>query len=195
MNVSRSDNDLFSRIQQGDRAALNELFQRHYSRLCNFSNSFLHDRLEAQDAVTDVFLKIWLQASKIEIHLDIVPYLFICVRNESFARLKRYGKWSASLTNLDDAEAVAAPDQDPQRDLEVVELEQQMTLLIDSLPEGCRRIFRMSRHDHLSYKEIATVLGVSEKTVENQMTKALALLRKHVHGSHGDGSPSYSVNI
>lgn len=195
MNVSRSDNDLFNRVQQGERGALNELFRRHYSRLCNFSNSFLNDRAEAQDTVTDVFLKIWLQASNIEIHLDIVPYLFICVRNESFARLKRQGKWSSALTDLDDAEMIAAPDQDPQRNLEMVELQQQMTSLIDSLPEGCRRIFRMSRHDQLSYKEIATVLGITEKTVENQISKALALLRERVQGAQGDSSPSYSVNI
>ncbi len=171
-----NDQNLFKRIQKDDRFALNLLFTQYYQRLCFFANTFLRSTEEAEEVVADVFLTIWKNRKHLSVEKNFKAYLYVSVRHASLAMLKKRQPLFEDVedilfsTNLLD-------DNDPGRILEHKELQHQLSVAIESLPSRCKQIFLMSRMEALTYREISEVLGIAEKTVENQLVKALSILR------------------
>ena len=151
------------------------LFKAHYSPLCSYANQFIKDLEVSEEVVQEVMLKIWVNRDSLVFTSSIRSYLFRAVRNGCMNVLK----------HIDIREEYkAASEQETRKsqrsgedEMIIIELEQKIRDAIDRLPLERRKVFIMSRYDGLTYSQIAEKLGISVKTVENQMGKALKTLR------------------
>lgn len=173
----QEDNDkiLFNRIREDNRLALNTLFKTHYQNLCRFANTYLRNKEEAEECVADVFVNLWKNRKNIVIEKSFKAYIYTAVKYAAFATLKKRNPAIEDIETLPDFLF-----EDPWGTEQVVihaELEHHVNLAIDTLPFRCRQVFLMSRIESLSYKEISSILSISEKTVENHLVKALSILR------------------
>lgn len=174
MEQRSSDIVLFNRIKQDDRLALNGLFHTYYDKLCRFACTCSLTHEQAEEIVSDVFFTLWKNRERLEIHTNFRSYLFKAVRNAALAVKK-------PLVNGDfsRAEQVADPVH-PALLMEYEELQSHLTDTVNSLPERCRQVFVMSRFEGMKYREISAVLGISEKTIEHHVVKALDVIRESV---------------
>lgn len=167
-----ADMVLFQRIRQDDRLALNALFALYYQKLCRFACSCSLTHEQAEEVVSDVFFMIWKDRERIDIRLNVKAYLYKCVKHSALAVIKKQQP-EVTLSDAHDQ----ADTQTPEMYILYRELHDQVQRAVDKLPARCRQIFVMSRLDGLKYKEIASILAISEKTVEHQLAKALELVR------------------
>lgn len=173
---SNTDQELIHRIRKGDKSAFRILFDKFYQLLLGVAITLLKDLDAAKDAVQDVFFQIWKKREQIQIQLSVSAYLKRAVRNQALNQIRRNKAFadSAKMTNEVAKEANV---------LEIMEgndLQEVLQKTIDSLPERCRLVFMMRRMQGMSHKDIAESLDISTKTIENQMTKALSILKKAV---------------
>lgn len=154
-------------------AEIDALFRVHYNALCGFVFRYVRSHEIAEDLVQDTFFRLWMQRRR-EGRIEAEKaYLFTAARNLAINYLRRRKieeRWQEQ--SPDDSRHPVADD-----GLELGELESTVCRTIERLPERCRLIFTMSRQQGLTYGEIARVLGISVKTVETQMGRALKVLR------------------
>lgn len=151
------------------------LFMKHHKELLGLSYNIVRDRDAAKDIVQEVFVKLWKNKDSLEFNEKIKHYLFKATAHTSLNHLRSQRKYY----RLEDFEQVK--DLAVQSGSETVtfrELELRSRQAIDRLPPQCKAIFILSRHEGLKYQEIADSLGLSIKTVENQMGIALEKLRE-----------------
>lgn len=158
-----------------DKAEYETLFHAHYAHLCAYAFQFVDDGDAAEEVVQEVFFKLWIKRDEIQFESSIKAYLFRSVRNTSLNLLSH-------LKVRDQYKQINEQDRQLQEQsagdvLNLRELDQKIRNCIEQLPEQRRKIFIMSRYDGLKYKEIAEQLELSQKTIENQMGKALQFLR------------------
>lgn len=164
------DPQLLELLQAGDQSALSAIYDRYWSKLYLQAYNVVRDRCISEDIVQEIIVQLW---TKREVHniASLKAYLYCCVRYQVFKAV-RSGKLNEAL----DAEQGGTIS-----DTDSLILEKDIARLLDAgvaeLPTKCREIFTLSRKDHLSTKEIALRLGLSPKTVENQLTIALRRLR------------------
>ena len=172
---------LLRRIQDDDRLALNTLFAEYYQKLCGFAYTFLRNQEEAEECVADVFVNIWKSRKSLFIEKSVKAYLYTCVRNAVLAAIKKRNPLMDSIDAL-----MVSPEYTNNTEQEILhaELQHEIEIAVESLPPRCKQVFLMSRIESLSYKTISEILGISEKTVENHLVKALAILRTSLAGSN-----------
>jgi RNA polymerase sigma-70 factor (family 1) len=170
-----TDNQLFDRMRMGDKAALEMLFKVHYAPLCRFARSILKDGEQAEDMVQEVFMKCWDKREQIQLTGSFKSYLFTAVRNHCFNALKTNERKFWMDEGMEDDARIAVDDVVDH--IAAKTLTEKINKAIESLPDKCRLTFQLSRFEDMSYKEIAETMDVSVKTVENQMGKALSVLR------------------
>lgn len=171
-----SDNQLFDRMCTGDKGALELLFKIHYASLCRFAKSILKDAEQAEDMVQEVFMKCWDKREQIQLTGSFKSYLFTAVRNHCFNALKINERKFWMEDGMEDDDRIAVNDVIDH--IAAKTLNEKITQAIELLPDKCKLTFQLSRFENMSYKEIAETMDVSIKTVENQMGKALSVLRK-----------------
>lgn len=165
------------RLKEGDEAALRKIFDAYYSDLSTRIFRIIPDPDTCQDIAQDVFVELWNKRSSIEIHSSLGAYLNRAVINRALNYLKARNRGiiddSAELPEAADISVniSVAPDQNE-------DMESRLHRAIEKLPERCRAIFILSRFEDLSHREIAERLEISVKTIENQITKAMKLLRE-----------------
>lgn len=162
-------------IKQGDRQAFSELFDVHYSYLCKVAFTFLNDFDDSEEIVQGSFIKLWENREKIDADQDLKYYLIRIVKNESLNHLKHIKVKLKYADYYEKNSDVLTPDGSDTLIQE--ELNDKINEIINELPDQCRKIFEMSRFKGLKYKEIAKELSLAEKTVEQQISKALKRLR------------------
>ena len=162
-------------LKQYDDEAFEQLFKAHYKALHAYANMILKDLAHAEELVQNLFLRLWEKRELLNVQTSVKAYLYKCIYNDSLNYLKhekvkeKYQDFAQrSMDNL--SESAAAQ-------IEMNELLQQLNIALNELPEQCRTIFQLSRFEELKYREIAEQLGISIKTVESQMGKALRILR------------------
>ncbi len=156
------------------------LFRRYYQVLCTHAVRFVYSRETAEDIVSAVFCRFWQTGAYQNIDSSYRYYLFRSVRNEACNYLRLEFRLLDSLDTEVGREDTAA--QYPDQILEYEEVLKRVEALCESLSPQCRKVFLMSRFDGRKYKEIATELGISIKTVEAHIGKALGILRKGLGG-------------
>lgn len=159
---------------------MEDLFRTHYLQLCNYAFIFLKDTDESEDVVQGVFYQLWKKKGSTEITSSLKSYLFTAVRNTCLKRishLKVRNEYKENIIRLNKKDSNNTMDKVLGRELEV-----QINNAVEDLPEQCRLIFTLSRHSGFKYAEIAEHLKISVKTVENQMGKALKVLREKLKG-------------
>jgi len=173
--VQIAEQDIIEGIRQGNEALFESAFRQYYPVLCRYANTFVKDWDEAEETVQSVFMTVWEKRSGLDITISLKSYLYRAVHNRCLNRIRHLsvqaGYQQQAIAEL---EPMA---ESPAQTLMAVELSERLEAAIQKLPEQCRLIFRMSRFDELKYQEIADQLGLSVKTVENQIGKALRILR------------------
>ncbi|MBP7497579.1 MAG: RNA polymerase sigma-70 factor [Bacteroidales bacterium] len=152
------------------------IFHKYYNPLVVYANTLLKDIDETQDIVQQVFVSVWEKRNEIEFHTSVRAFLYKSVYNSCINFIKQ-----KTIRN-DYLKEARFTEENPlfNDTASHKELQTKIDYAIDSLPEQCRKIFRMSRYDEMKYREIADKLNLSVKTVENQMGKALKVLREHL---------------
>ena len=165
-------------LKAGDLTAFEMLFRTYYQPLCNYAFTFVQDRDEAEEIVQSTFLNIWEKRESLSIHTGVKPYLYAMVRNACLNVLK-HEKIKQQHATMEMAIAERSVES-VARTVMATELETKIYQAMDHLPEQCRLIFKLSRFEELKYAEIAEQLDISIKTVENQMGKALRIMREQL---------------
>jgi len=169
---------LMTTLQAGDITAFEMLFRTYYQPLCNYAYTFVQDRDEAEEIVQATFLSVWEKRDKLDIHTGVRPYLYAMVRNAALNILK-HEKIKQQHVDLELAVADRSVES-VTRTVLASELETRIHKALEKLPEQCRLVFKLSRFEELKYAEIADQLNISIKTVENQMGKALKIMREQL---------------
>jgi len=163
-------------LAQKDEAAFEQVFKTHFKRLHAYAFTILRDEVEAEEMVQQVFFKLWERNENLSLTGSVSSYLYRAVHNESLNYIKHQKVRSNHQLHV--AYSMKNEVEHPAKKIIAGELEKKIHTALNELPEQCRTIFQMSRFDELKYREIADKLGISVKTVENQMGKALKLLRE-----------------
>lgn len=168
-------NDSIRLLKDRNENAFEALFKDYFKRLRQYAYTFVQDPELAEDIVQNVFYRLWEKIEVLNFSDSIAAYLYRAVYNESLNHLK-HSKVKRSYQSYLHRRLKDESD-NAQKKLNLGQLEQHLREAINELPEQCRTIFQLSRFEELRYREIGTRLGISVKTVENQMGKALKLLR------------------
>lgn len=149
------------------------VFKQHYQSLCFYANQFLKDMDSSEEIVQNTWVKIWEKRYDIQIETTLKSYLYKMVYNASLNEIKRQ-KTKQNFEQLNPMKEGTSYQNN------IKELENKIEKAINKLPEQCRLVFKMSRFQDLKYREIAEVLNISVKTVENHMGKALKLMKNNL---------------
>ena len=176
--MNLSEVKILKKIKEGDIARFEILFKEYYERLCEFGLRYLKSLDLAEEIVQDTFYNIWRNREKINIKTSIKSYLYTAVRNNCLQELRTRSldmKYENYYKSHYSNESISPADE-----LNAKELSEVINKALNSLPERCRIIFKMSRDEGLKYHEIAEKLSISVKTVEANMGKALKQFRTYL---------------
>ncbi|MCQ2113496.1 MAG: RNA polymerase sigma-70 factor [Bacteroidaceae bacterium] len=180
MQSEHSDRIMICLLKQGDYEAFELFFSRYRSKYYYFILKLVKDNDVAQDIVQNIFMKLWVNRENLDENLALPAYLYVMAKHEicNHFRAIRNHKTSAIdegcmslVTNL----------ATPYEDLTFAELSEKVNKLIDALPPKRRRIFKMSRIEHIKAQDIANELGISVRTVEKHLELALRTLRGKIN--------------
>jgi len=152
------------------------LYERYYNRVLFYAAKYLNTMECAEEAVGDVFFKLWNKRKKIQINNSFKSYLYTSIRNRSLDIIRRDNK--NQFESEDYLHSLCSDHSDTIDIVHSNELYERIELAINQLPRDRRRIFVMSRNKGMKYQEIANDLGISIKTVETQMGRSLKFLRE-----------------
>lgn len=170
-------------LLKDDQNYLKNLFQIYFQPLCQLSLHYLKDNDESRGVVQDAFVKLWEIRFELEADSNIPNFLFTLVKHNCLNILKRKQillkhhekiKWMEMHYQFESLSRMGADY------LEINELKEKIDIAIQHLPKHCRIVFEMSRYEDLKNREIAEKLGVTQKTVEAHLTKALKILRNNL---------------
>jgi RNA polymerase sigma-70 factor, ECF subfamily len=174
--VLKPDQQIIAEIHQGNPDTFRWVFNAYYEKLCQYAFTILKDMDEAEDIVQAMFIKIWEQRKNLEVKQSMQSYLFKSVYHKCINLIEHRGikqKYQEHGKHVMKNE-VQWPETFPH------ELEDNIKSVINKLPPQCRTIFMMSRYEELRYAEIAAKLNISVNTIENQISKALKILREEL---------------
>lgn len=165
--------------QSNHERAFQQLFSAEYSKLCRYALTYLHDEQAAEDIVQDTFVKIWEQKREVVEGENARFYLVAAVRNNCITALRKQKTQQVRYTDM-----TPEPEPDPEPMLTVSQLQEQekeqarrIAEALNRLPPKCREVFLLIKMQGMSYKQAAQTLDLSVKTIENQMGKAIRILR------------------
>lgn len=171
-------------MQLGKQQALTELYHRYYAPLCLKAYKRIPSTPLVEEIVQDVFVNFWAKSATLDIHGNVKAYLYATLRNKILHELRtayNRARYAEKISQL----AEPAADSQSLNDLYAKETESHINQVISSLSPQCREAFRLSRFEHLSYKEIAAYMNISVNTVEKHIAKALSVLRSKLN-EYGD---------
>jgi len=175
--VTGPEDHIIKEIKSGKESAFEYLFHEYYRPLTVFAISYTGNLQVAKDLVQDFFVHLYERRARIEIRTSLKSYLFQSVRNRCLNHLKAEKGHHAHLEII---KAGTEPSEDLEAEIRATELQQQVAGLIEKLPPECRSIFIMSRIEGLDNKSIALKKGISKRTVETQISKALKAIREKI---------------
>lgn len=171
-----------------DQAAYKELFLLLHGRLKQFAYSILKSQEEAEELVSDLFVKLWEKRDQLTTIDSPLLYFYATAKNLAFNRLNKQKRqqnirpeeWLVQLNSIYF---------DPEQLMMTEEMMRQIRQAVNNLPPRCRLIFKLVKEDGLKYKEVAELLQLSVKTIEAQMAIALRRIGKYMHMEVNQLSP------
>ena len=172
-----TDTDLLERLRRGDTTAFDTIFRSWYGPLVGTAERMLRDRAVAEELVQDVMLELWRRRETLSPDGSAQAYLFQATRNRVLNHLRHL-----KIERRSEPDVRGETGSTPYADAALAheELDVAVQRAVQSLPDRCRAVFELSRVHGLKYAEIARTLGISVKTVEAQMGKALRTLREQL---------------
>jgi RNA polymerase sigma-70 factor, ECF subfamily len=179
LKPTTNNDELFivRKMMEGDRESFKYFFDKYYTHLCNFVLLYVKDPVLAEEVVQDIFVYFWESKHKLNINTSVQSYLFSASKFKSLNLIRDQRSHTKAIENMRGT-AQGSDSLDESTFDNPEELEQILSDSIAQLPERCRMVFMLSKNEKLSNNEIANQLGISVKTVENQMTIALKKLRE-----------------
>ncbi|HEY0995196.1 MAG TPA: RNA polymerase sigma-70 factor [Gemmatimonadaceae bacterium] len=171
------DPALLDALRRGDEAAFDRAFRAWYPRMVGAANAMLRDLAVAEEIAQDVMFELWRRREQFPPDTALRSYAFRAVRNRALnhARHLRVERDGARVAAQEEAQEPLAPSE-----LVSAELEAAIVGAVEALPPRCREVFELSRVKGLRYAEIAEAMGLSVKTVDAQMGKALRIMRERL---------------
>lgn len=173
--MGAEDQQLTNAIRSGDERAFEQVFRKYRKRLIRFAYSYVQTISVAEDLTQDAFLKVWELREALDPQSSIRAYLYQSVRNSALDYKKHQAVEEKNYMSLrlthELQSRVEVDDTDAGEFIEAVQA------AIEKLPKRGKEVYKLSRTDGLTYKEIAKVMEISVKTVESQMSRSLKLLR------------------
>lgn len=158
-----------------DRRTLETIFREHHAQCLVFAVHYTGNEHDAEEVIQQVFLRLWEKRNTIEIAGVVRSYLFAAIRNTAISNWRK-----ENVRQKKEDIAGTFRFTDPVVQSPVWELERLYQKALEVLPERCREVFILSRQEQLKYAEIAEVMNISIKTVENQMGKALKIMHREL---------------
>lgn len=178
--------ELFKVISLGDKKAFDALFNNYYVLLIRFASSYLKQEEDADEVVSELFVKLWLKRMELDKIVNPKVYLYVSVKNASLNFIRNTGKDRFKSLNEGRDEQQAAPVYySPQTIMEDKQLQAKLDQAVSALPEQRRLIFTMVKVDGLKCREVAEILNLSVRTVEGQVFKAVRTLADELTGYLG----------
>lgn len=163
-----------------DPQAYKELFYLFHPPLLQFAHSFVRSFEMAEEIVSDVFIRVWERRAQLQDIDNLAVYLYVSTRNTALKYLVRHQKRaSISLDSL--KIELESPHHDPEKILLNAELTKRVKEAVDQLPPRCKMVYKLIREDGLRYKEVAEILNISIKTIDNQLAIALKKIGKAIN--------------
>ena len=174
---SLDNRELLERLRSGDQTAFDTIFRTWYAPLVRLAEGLVGTRAPAEEIVQDVMLELWRRRETLDAEGSPRAYLFQSTRNRALNHLRHL-----KVQRRGEPHVIGEASLRPVADAVLVEEEIDVALrdAVGALPDRCREVFELSRVHGLKYAEIAGVLGISVKTVEVQMGKALRSLRERL---------------
>jgi len=163
-------------LKDGNIHAFNQLFYEYSSRLYGFGLKYLKSESDAEELVQDVFLKIWRNREKLKEEENFHSYLFAI----AFNQIRDYFRHKGVFLDVEECLEEVPEDNSTEASITYHSVLEQISGLLNKLPEKKQNIFRLSRFEGKSAKEIACIVGVSPKTVDNQISEVIGFLRAHL---------------
>lgn len=173
--MALSEKEQVMELRNGSELVFETIFKDYYERLCNYANTYINDIMESEEMVQGTFMILWEKHEIIDIHTSLKSYLYRSVHNNCINHIRHQQvrrEHSEEYLHFADIGYEQAAD-----DIIGNELQKKINSTIESLPPQCQTAFKLSRFENLTYNEIAEKMGVSVKTIENHMIKALRTLR------------------
>lgn len=171
------DQELLARVKAGEEGAFDEVFRLWYPTLVRVAAALVHDHDAAEEVAQDVMHELWRRREALDSAVSLRAYLLRSIRNRSLNHLRHL-----RVRRESESEVEALYDAPLRADQPIIarELADAVQVAFEDLPPRCREIFELSRIHGLKYAEIAESLGISQKTVEAQMGKALRVMRERL---------------
>lgn len=176
--MTPNDSQWLDAFSKGDEKAFEQLFEAYYEQTCRYVLKIIRDRDTSEEIVQSTFVNLWEKREMMRPDITFKSYLFRSAYNNALNFLKHKKVVASHVAYKQNRieelkrEAISLqPD---------FEIQQRITEAMEQLPPQCQRVFKMSREEGLKYHEIADELGISKKTVEVHMGKALKILREHL---------------
>lgn len=173
MNIK--DKDISEKIRNGDKSSFELIFNTYYYSLCNYANQIINDLETSEEIVQEMFFQLWQKKEQFIINTSLKAYLYRAIHNSCLNLIKHNKVKQAFVNNELYINSNQFYTQDDSKELITI-----IEKAIEKLPPERKKIFMMIRFEERRYKEVAEILSISVKTVENQMGKAMQFLREYV---------------
>jgi RNA polymerase sigma-70 factor (family 1) len=174
--MAKIDEDyLLKKLKEGDIHALEVIYKGYYASLCRYLSLLFKKQVPVEQIADDIFIYIWEHRESLEIKTSLESYLYTAGKYKALNKIRDsrrreeiYNDFGTSQSRITNS---------PEFIMELTELDDIIGKAVEKLPERCQKIFRLSREEDLSYAEIAELLNISIRTVENQMSIAFKKIR------------------
>ncbi|QDK83204.1 sigma-70 family RNA polymerase sigma factor [Spirosoma sp. KCTC 42546] len=182
MTIERqSDDFIWNALKQGDKLAFAELYQRYYSPLYSYGFKLLPEVGSVEDAIQDLFIELWRLRQNLSTADSVKFYLFRSLRRQLYRmsekekRADTVSSWAFADTTFHSAEQLLVEQEQEEQ------LAQRLTQLLQDLPQRQLEVVTLRFYENFKTREIAAIMGITEKSVRNTLHKALSHLREQIH--------------
>jgi len=165
-----------------------QAFRQHYAPLCQYAFTLVREEEACEDIVQEIFLRVWEKKQDLIGTEALRYYLYTATRNNCLTYLEKSRK--SVVTRLSGQEVAEEPASLREKEKPAPDFDTLLNEALELLPPKCREVFVLSRVSKLTYQQIAETLDISIKTVENQMGKALKILRGFIRGKQ-----AYTISL
>jgi RNA polymerase sigma-70 factor (ECF subfamily) len=171
-----NDIDLVKRLQENEEEALTIIYKEYWEIMYMAAYNLVKDKSVCEDIVQEVFISLWQRRAKLQIKASLKSYLYTSTVYKVYDHFNKNKKMLKD--ELFDNFENKIETSNPETKLMHQELIYHLDAIVDSLPDKCREVYKLSRENMLSNKEIAEQLNISQRTVEGHISKALKILKE-----------------